>query len=438
MKPRLDLRGAALPRPASALTVLWLAMVMLVSAPVWQRTEQWLGWLPTSVGIAESTAMWAPSLLSLTAAWASGQPRALGLAEWVSSSPRGSAGPVRALALLTGTAGLAGQLTVLAAILVASVRGGMTTGGLTGWTLVMSVPTVSAYLLFWVVVGTRLGHGLPGSVAAPIAALMPYVIYSALTLYFADGPLNVLAVGDPRVYDYVLPTASSLVTRLLFWVMATATITASLFTERRRARVSVWATSISAAGALFVGPAVENIPRAESPVCVGTMPVTCLDRSHATTMTRYRTAIAGLWPSIPPPLRPDAIGADARLIPAGSPSSLVVPPVAGHSEPSRIIDPEMFAARMGVQLFLAPCSSARPQGLDTALALDLWWRMGHGVPIDGTAFPGDANLPATDAHFVRHAQEARDFDALPALQRNEWFTEHASAVRTCSSAGLPG
>jgi hypothetical protein len=208
-----------------------------------------------------------------------------------------------------------------------------------------------------------------------------------------------------------------------------------LLEHHRVSRAAGWAASLAATIAMFQGTSFVALPGALGPVCQGNSPVTCLDRSHESTIGRYRDAIARLWISIPVPLRPAVVGSGEDVVPDGATNVLIVPPVAGYTEPSRVIDQTMFAARMGDVLFLQPCSGNNGK-FDTARSLVLWWRMQNHVSNDGPAFPGDGSYRVLDPEYEKHYSAARAFARTAEEARASWFQKNAQRVRNCTAPAL--
>ncbi|WP_028050591.1 hypothetical protein [Cellulomonas sp. URHD0024] len=437
MSGRSALRGACIPSPRRFVALVTTAAAALSLVMAMVRREEWVGWLPTTVGVMEQATVWVPSIVAVAAAWVSGQPRAHGLADWVSTSPRSAADRLKVPVLMAGLVGLVAQGIALAVVLVVSAEAGLSAGGLSGFALTISVPTMSAYLLFWAFAGSAMGIALPRAVALPVTALVPYALYAALELYAGDSPLNVLAVNTTRSYDYVMPATGPLIARLVFWLFAAAVAGAALLGRRRLAQTGAWAVSFSAAFALFVGPAYVPIAGAEATRCEGHAPRTCLDASHVTAMKRYRSAVSRVWPSVPVALRPDTLVSDDLLDVGGAGSVLIAPPVAGYADPARVVDQTMFAARLGDALFMAHCTDSTG-GVDTARVLVQWWRVEHDVATESSAFAGDTGAAWSDPEHEHHVRQAQALASLNPRRREEWFAANVDAIRGCNASTLPG
>lgn len=430
--------GTALERPRAVLILLTALSAAAALSSALLKPEEWVGWFPSTMAAAEQGAVWPSLVVSGAAAWISGQARAHGMLEWSSSSPRGAASRLAPTLLLVGTAVLVAQAAASMALLAVSRSYGLTAarGGLD---LFLLVPTVTAYLLFWTAVGALLGRSVPRQVALPLAALLPYAAYAVLALYSGDGPLASLAIADGRLQDYLRPSASTVVTRLVFWALAALALWASsLAREGAQHRIRRWgagAVALVAMLAFAQGATFLPIAGATSAVCAGARPVTCLDMSHAAVMTRYRQQIDRLWPSVPAALRPAVIGSHQEVTAGRSGRTLLAPPVRGYTEPACVIDGQMFAARFGDELFLTPCRETGRIS-ETAVSLVLWWRLQHGVPFDGSAFAGDTPYSAVDPDYKTRKREAVAFTALPTDKREAWFRENAAEVLDCTAPGL--
>lgn len=429
MTPRGALRGVCIPRPGWFAVLLTAVALTSVTVMALLRTEEWVGWLPSTIGVLELASVWMPSLLATSAAWISGQPRAHGMAEWVSTSPRSQAQRNGVAVLLVGISGVLGLCLACGVVISESLRSGLD-HGMSAGIVALWIPTMVTYAVFWSIVGAAAGALLPRTVALPLGVLVPYVVYAVLDVYAANLPVAVFAVNGTRFYDYVRPATDSLVVRLVFWSVAAAVAALALVRRWRLVQRGVWALSVAAAIALFVGPHYVPIAGAQAASCAGRLPQACLDGSHITTMPRYRSAIEDLWPSIPEPLRPDVVTSAADLVTDAKADVLVAPPVAGVTEPARMIDPTMFAARLGDALFLDRCTDTSG-GFATAVVLERWWRDAHGVPVDGTAFVGDVDLDAADLDRSASVRAAEELAALTPERRRQWFATNASAIRDC-------
>lgn len=425
--------GLLLARPWLTFTVVTAMSVAAAVISPLLRQEEWVGWFPTTIGAIESAAVWVPSVFGAAAAWISGQARTHGLREWSATSPRSRAQRLAPTMAFLALSSLVSQVVILIPIVGLSLHYGLL-DGLAAPYMLLSIPTVAGYLLFWIAIGSWLGSLLRREIALPLAALLPYTMYVVMVVS-SDGPMAALAIGDSRVFAYVQPSTGMVLTRTLFWLFAPAALWAALMAKPRISRVTTaWATSLAAALALFQGAALVPIRGASDAVCQGNRPTTCLEASFETTMGRYRAAIAELWPSIPEPIRPSWIGSVNDVLP-GRGRALIVAPVAGYTEPARLIDRTMFAARLGDALFLAPCATTIVGG-DAAISLVLWWRIQHDVPIDGSAFVGDVNYPAVDPKYEAHSRAARAFGKLSPRSRSAWFQTHADGVLNCTIANL--
>lgn len=429
---RLDLfDGSAVADRRITFAVMALASLAALLITPLTTPEQWVGWLPSTVSASEAAAAWAPCLLGGCAAWVSGQSRAHGMREWASSSSRGPAGRIAPALLLVSGVAVATQALAVVVLGLITVRFGAAQH-MVGLDLLVSVPTLTAYLLTWIAVGALLGRVAPRELALPVSVLLPYATYAVMSLYLSDTPLGALALGDGRSYDYVRPTESLVLTRAVFWALLAGALWAWLLQRRRTGRALRWGASAAAALALFQGVAIVDLPQAGRPACAGSAPLICLDRSHASALPRYRTAVDELWPSVPAALRPGVVGSDAGVVPTSAGAVLIAPPVAGFTEPSRLVDNTMFAARFGDALFLGPCTTAGgdPAG---ALTLVVWWRLAHGISLTTPAYAGDAVPADADPGYADHLAAAKAFAQGGEPARQAWFSEHADQVRACSA-----
>jgi hypothetical protein len=398
-------------------------------------TEGWVGRLSTTVNVWEAAAALVPSLVCGFAAWVGGQAHAHGVDEWSATSPRSAAGRIAPSLVLVGGAAVATQLIATLVLAAVSVRYGMLQDA-KGPDLLLSVPTMTAYLLVWTAVGAALGRSIRLLVALPVAVVLPYFVYYMSVIYLSEGPAGALAVGDGRVYDYVRPTTLVVVTRASFWVVLAVVAWARLLGRPRVSIAAGWIAGIAAALAFLQGPSIVAFPGATDPICRGTSPVACLDGSHKSTMEPYRKAIDRLWSSVPVPLRPAAVVSTPDVMPTGTDFGLVVPPVAGLQTVARVVDDSMFAAKFGDALFYGACSQTS-KGTDTAAALTLWWRTRLGIPLDRPAFTGDGRYGAADPDFERHDREARSFARTPPTEQDSWFQANRDRLLTCAAPALP-
>lgn len=432
---REAVRGSMLPQPRRTALVLVVAAAAAALVQPLTSLEAWVGWLPSTVSASESGAVWVSMVVSTTAAWVSGQTRAHGLEQWASTSPRSAAERAAPSMVLVGACAVGGQALALLVLAVVSLRFGIS-DGMAELDLLLSVPTTAAHLLAWVAVGTWLGRRARRELSLPVAAILPYALYATMLLA-PSGLAAVLAIGDGRTFDYVRPTVGAFVVRAVFWVALAAALWVLLLERRRLARGLTAVTVAVGVAAGLAGADLTGVRGAEEAVCVGARPVSCLDRAHATAMTRYRTAVEQVWPSIPQPLQPAVIGSHELVLREQPGPSLVAAPVAGYTEPARIVDSAMFAARLGDALFLRECRPGSP-GRDTADALVLWWRTERDVPIDGSAVIGDTDYASLGARYTALARAAEVFGAAPGSTRDQWFAAHADAVRSCRAPALAG
>lgn len=152
-----DLRdGLLIGRPRSLFVVSVGVVAFVATIYPLLQPETWVGWLPDTVGAAESGAAWAPSVVCVLTAWLSGRPRAHDLAEWVLSSPRS-----RTERLLPGLAFavsilLAACVLSVAVIVGVSTRFGLLDGAERFRTLLL-LPGLVGYLAVWIPMGAALG-----------------------------------------------------------------------------------------------------------------------------------------------------------------------------------------------------------------------------------------------------------------------------------------
>jgi hypothetical protein len=429
----LDGTGLARKWPTAAGVVAVSLLAWLVEPLI--GTEGWVGRLSTTVNVWEAAVALVPSLVCGFAAWVSGQAHAHGVDEWSATSPRSAAGRIAPSLFLVGGAAVVTQVIATLVLAVVSIRYGMLQD-VKGLDLLLSVPTMTAYLLVWTAVGAALGRSMRLLVALPVAAVLPYFVYYMSIIYLSEGPAGALVIGDGRVYDYVRPATLVVVTRALFWVVLAVVAWSRLLGRPRVSIAAGWTASIAAALAFMQGPSIVAFPGATDPICRGTSPVACLDGSHESTMEPYRKAIDRLWGSVPIPLRPAAVVSTSEVMPTGTDFGLVVPPVAGLLTVARVVDDSMFAAKFGEALFYGACSETS-KGTDTAAALTLWWRTRLGIPPDRPAFIGDGRYGAADTDFERHDREARSFARTPQTEQDSWFQVNRDRLLTCAAPALP-
>lgn len=435
MRPSDLTIGSALARPRLVFLLLALSCVAADLIYAVSMPQEWVGWFPTTMGASEHGAVWLSLIAAAATAWISGQARTHGFEEWSRTSPRNEASRLLPGLILVLTALTAAQGLSLLVIVGISLSHGLR-GGLTGLDLLMFVPTLTAYSLFWAAFGAALGRAVRREVAILFAGFTPYAVYAALALYASDGPLAVFAVGDGRVFDYVRPSSGTIGIRMVFWILAAVTLWGFLLRPGRIQRAAAWACSLVAALAIFQGAIFVPVANAHNAVCVGSGPTTCLDVSHKTTTGRYRAEIELLMPYIPKAIQPMTVGSDENVVRGRTDRALVVPPVAGYSEPSRVIDRRMFAARFGDSLFLYPCVAREQKVTETAVTLLLWWRLEHDVPVDGSAFVGDTDYTLALPDYAARRADALAFRALSDTKRNQWFDDNASSLLGCINSGL--
>lgn len=429
-------RGTALAHPLGAAIALFAALMVASLIGALASPEEWVGFLPTTLGAAEQGAVWIGALAAASSAWVAGQPRAHGFREWTGASPRPSAARLGRCLGFTAVLAVAAFSVSVGIMLAVSAYYGLSNLAENS-DLFLIVPTMWGYLLFWSACGVMLGEKLRRELALPVAAVTPYIAYAAVALYAGEGPLSAFAVGDGRSYDYVRPTLSFLIARGVFWIALGLAFVALVLQQERLRLTLGWVASIGAAIVIFQGSAFDELSGALTPTCTGTAPTVCLDGSHASTLNRYHDAARKVWSATPAPLRPDAIGSSPEVLAGQSGRTLVVPPERGFTSPSRLIDASAFAGRYGDELLLRQCNNTGSSSTDAAFSLVIWWRLTRSITTDGTAFPGDldykAALPAASDRF----EQARALKALSAPEREAWFAANAAAIQDCASLPRP-
>jgi hypothetical protein len=426
--------GTGISRRWQTMSILAFTLFVLALVNPLTSLEEWVGWLPSTVSVSELAAAWLPMVACGFAAWIGGQSRAHGMQDWTATSSRTPARRIAPTLVLVATSVLFAQAASLIVLSTLSIHFGLM-DRIIGADLLLSVPTLTAYVFAWVAIGAHLGRSIRREIALPLAVLLPYAIYAVFGLYLADGSLGVFALGDNRIYDYVRPATGVVVVRAVFWIVVASSLWTWLLEYRRTNRTLSWLASIAAAVAIFQGPHFVPLTDAFSSVCAGSSPVTCLDVSHGSTMGRYRRAVNVLWPSIPTSLRPAVLASSRDVAPSDATNLLIVPPVKGNTEPSRLIDQRMFAARLGDELFLSQCTS-NLEGSDTATSLDIWWRLQHHLPLDGSAFAGDTNFISSDTRYQNHLANVAAFTHQSETFRDSWFKAHRDQVLDCTAPGL--
>lgn len=430
MRLRDAVRGSAIERPWwVVVAVVMVALAVALFMPI-SRMDEWIGWLPGTISIFESIAIVLPTFLGAVAAWISGQARAHGMSEWAAASARTSGDRLLPALVIVGSATVIVEVVTVLVLLAVSAHFGLRHG----WVapdLLAVIPAVSAYVAVWVVVGAWLGSKVRRDIAILAAALLPYLWYALSISFFVGKPIEVLAVGDPGTFDFLRPAGSAVILRALVWILLLVLLCVSIAGMRGPARLGAWLLSALTAVAIFLAPPLEAIPGALDAVCEGGAPTVCLEGSYRTTMPRYRQAIDELWPSIPSAIRPTVIASIMTVVPSGQ-RALIVPPVSANNlAPARLIDQRRFAAWVGDELFLGPCRGK--EQADTALALLFWWRLGQGIPLDGSGYPGDADYAALIPEFDRLHHEAMVFAARSESDRQRWFDTNREGVLGCTA-----
>jgi hypothetical protein len=401
------------------------------------QTEWWVGWLPTTTNAVELVAApWTPILVGAIAAWVAGIGRASKMTEWLRSAPRAPRQQLRPVLIAIGVVVVIANLGAVAVVMGVSWHFGLAEGWVASQ-LLWVIPGGVANLLVWAGVGAWLGQSWRRELAIPVAALLPYLVWALLSMYGDGTPLAGLALANSSVWEYVRPTTGVAIVRATVWMALAATVWAHLLAPRSRlARAVPWALSGLLSVALLQGMALEPINAATAPVCEGNNPKLCLDRSHATVMPRYRAAVSALWPGVPVQLRPVVMGSSPEVMPgAKAADALVLGPVAGNYEPSRIVDQKLFVARLGDALFLTPCQGQAIAG-NPSRWLALWWRTSHGGSMTEPAYPGDGLVPSMVGQEGDESRAAA-FARLTSADRATWFDQNAAAIRSCSATTAP-
>jgi hypothetical protein len=423
-------RGSTLERPWSAMwTVTIVALAVALFLPL-SRMDEWVGWLPGTISIYESTAILLPTLLGAVAAWTGGLTRAHGLSEWASASPTTSGHRLLPTLVLVGSVTLFVELVTIAVLFVISAHFGLADGWVAS-DLIVVIPSVMAYVGVWVVIGGWVGSKLRREIALLVAALLPYLWYALSISVFVGKPVEVLAIGDPGTFDYLRPTMTAVISRALVWLVLLILLCVVLYGSRKLALRIAWLLSALTAVTIFLASPVVLLPGVLDSVCAGDAPKACLEGSYRTTLPRYRQAINELWPSIPRAIRPKVVASIPNVVPSGE-QALIVPPVSGNFlAPARLIDRNKFAAWMGDELFLSPCQGT--EITDAALTLLFWWRLGHQIALDGSNYPGDADFTTLTPDFERLFQYAVAFSNEPHSEQELWFDTNKEAILTCTA-----
>lgn len=423
--------GLLVGRPHLVLSVAAAVGLLVAFAEPVSSRAVWVGYLPTTASAVESTVLWLPSVLGGVAAWLVGQHRAHGLDEWADASPRDRRSrrlPTLVAVLLVG---MSVHVTVFAVVVIDSLRHGMLDGADSPW-MVIAAPTTIAVTACWCALGTWMGSTWRREAAIPLAVLAPYAAYVCFLLA-ADSPLAGLAVADGRNFSYVRPSPEMWTARLAFWTLLAVTLVVRVVRGPTPLfRLGSWATSLAAASALLYGASFTPASAATTAVCEGSTPRVCVEYAFRTVMPRYESSVAELWRQLPAPVRPVLVTSGPSL---GLDDwqteglAVVAPPVHGFDEPSRLIDPTMFAARFGDAVFVQQCAGLVPI---STMSVVIWWRTNSAVPIDRPAYISDWLYPA-DPKFGPAQAAATALAALNKHSREAWFTRHAADLTTCAS-----
>lgn len=411
----------------------------LLAALLWPAISrpEWVGYLPTTVQAFEWASPWLPCFVCGVAAWLAGQSRAYGVDEWAMSSPLDRRARRRPVVVATVVMAVVVQIIAMLAVTVESLRFGLLDGLDSRWMLI-SVPTMLAYLVCACAVGTWMGAAWRRSIAVPVALVFPYAVFLTFGGTLADSPIGALTVADSRDFSYVRPALAAWVARLCFWsLLAGALVFRVVKGPSRTGVVLRWMSSVAAAVAIFQGATPATERAAYSPVCVGSQPVVCIESAFRTVLPRYREAIDVLWPNVPSALRPTMVMtenvASSVTVPADG-TAVLVAPVHGFNEPARLIDADAFAAYLGDAIFAPRCVEGRLP--DSTVSIVIWWRATVGAAVGEQYEIGDW-LSSASAEYERAVAGTQALDALSVAERDRWFRENATDIAACVPVELP-
>ena len=419
----------------------WAALMLLAAilsgVDAGTSTEVWLGWTPTTLSSWGSTAFLGSVLASCAAAWIAIQPRLHAFDRWHAVSPRPWAADAARAALLVASAVAVGQLALLLVMVTATARAAGPAGEAAA--LWLEIPTVCVYITGWACVGALAGRLLPPFVALGVSVVAPYACQAVMTGYVSGSPFAHLVVGQAIPWDYVRPTAETLALRLLVHALVAATLLGAMYSWKR-SRGWLLAAMVTLFAAVAVGPRSAAIPHGHELVCDGTEPVVCVDTAHAGVLPDYRASVDQLWPLVPSPLRTDEIAQDegvaGQLRDDGSSSILLAPPIAGDTEPSRVLDHARFAQTLGRSVLNLNCTPTDPDDGQVTeapmrLVLLAWWRLTADLPVEGTGTYWDPSLSGFD-NSDEIIAAARRLDDMDASSRAQWFADVSEDIDNCS------
>lgn len=436
--------------PRASWTLVMTAALVQAGAEAATSIEVWLGWAPTTLSSWEGATLLGSVLACACAAWVTGQGDRHAFAQWRAVSPRPWAADAAPAAFFVSSAVVVGHGIVLLVMLAASMHqdGHWGTVGV----LWLVVPTAWAHTLVWAGVGSLLGRVLPFFVALGTTLVLPYA-FSAVVTHSTGQRLVNLTVGQGIQWNHVRPSNDSLVLRLLAWALVSTVLLVGMVSWKR-SRGWLVAAGLTVVVGISVGPRTVPIPHSDDVVCEGGQPVVCVDAAHAGVLGRYRRAVDRLWSEVPTALRADVVVQDEKvagnLRGPGRGSVLVAGPVADNTEPSRVVDPEVFAHSLGRSVLNLGCtpsgivpgtreaSPERPtaqhgQGDDATprLVLLAWWRLTLGLPLDGSGHYWDPPISMLDPGGNSVAA-AKGLQAMEDADRDAWFTAFGDNIRGCT------
>ncbi|MFV2012756.1 MULTISPECIES: hypothetical protein [unclassified Micromonospora] len=413
-------------------------------ASVASKSQRWSGhWANSSVVIGWA-GVWGACIAAGATALILAAPRSRGYDDLLRASSRSQA-RIHLAGLATVAAGSLAGYTVVTGYVAAATATSATHGGLD---IVELLPTAASVPLA-VGIGALLGRLAPPRIAPVAAAVAPYLIYMAVV--YAEAYSGQIAYMDLLWTDQVDRTylrlpAELLVSRAVLWMMLGVALLGLSLHALRLAYASAVVASLSAAVALLsVGTRIE-VPAAYAAACSGEQPRVCVDRAHDHILPEYQREIVtsvqpvqGLDLSAMVVVMDEHLAVPGADLPGSGPDArrVIVPIVKRNTSPAHEIDSATLTANVGFALFLAPCmarpTAAEDVGLTTAAALYHWWLTSHGLPTDGTNFPGEPSLDSILIENEEAARTAGSFVRLVEEERQEWFSESTESVLTCTA-----
>ncbi|HWH00972.1 MAG TPA: hypothetical protein VNV66_17055 [Pilimelia sp.] len=413
------------------------------------KSERWVGHWPNSSAVVGWATLWGACLAAGVAAWVVAAPRKGQYSQMLATASRPQ-GQVYGLALAAvGGGSLTGYLAVLGYV-VQRTAPHATEGSLA----VAELLPVAAWVVMAVGLGAAVGKLAPPMLAPILAALGPYLVYMwaiyadvyANRTFFSD-----LLAMDDSARDYLRLPTELLVAKAVMWACVGAALLLWVLRMRRASYVSTVAAGVAAAAAFLVAGVRVDVPRAYEAVCWSGAPRVCVDRAHHHIGQQYRRHVVAALGRLGAEMSTGVtVMQSAELFAlaekftgtgdtAPTPVRLVVPVASRNTSPAHEIDPDRLTADTGFAVFLAPCLSHRAEqghagtqtGQRAAVALYHWWLSMHGLPTDGSNYPGEVATGPALAENPALAEFARQFGAMSDDSRVAWLAKRRPALLSC-------